>query len=731
MQTLNLDQLSYKIFIPGIIILSVIFMVVASIKDMGGDENIWIEAEEAKFITAGLEIKKDIKASGGKAIISKLRSHQRGAFASYDFNVIQSGKFFFWARTLWPGGCNNTFQITLDKSPVYKIGNDHILYKWHWINQREFELSQGKHNLLIYNDEHLAQLDKVLLTSDPYYIPAGFGISSDFYIDFTGGFPDFMLINNIEYFEIQKENNTQFLYIKPSKDSTNLDILFDKKNNSKFAFEVKYRSESSDVKQDLGLLFNYTDKNNYSLIEISNNKIEYRNVYNGMSEIIHTETSSLSYLDTTFKTFTIICDNSEIKFKIDGRTIFNSKVHSHNYGITGIRTKYGRGIIGSIYNVIGLSPYFTENFFYWEESLRLINGQNKMTAEWHTNKGHWESSKYKGIMSLEGSVKNGEPASIVFGKNYWQDYYIETAIKLMSKEAGIYFYYNDENNYYLLKSNGENQKLSLFKVFNSNYSLLKEIDYDFNFNEWYKIRAIKYKDSIYVVVDDQNVIQIYDNTFTEGKTGLWTNGYLKTNLFDDISVIEFNPKDLTNLKNVYAYNFEMREKAGIDFCDWENSGMVFKEMVGNNSSEYVYIEKPTLANSFIKNKKTFNGNINISWNTSLIPKDVDVVCKFDTRNGVETNLYEFILSMKNIVMRKNNVTVLTKRLENIPRNNIKIVHNNKKWHVNSGNNNCLEYIDETLIDGVNLIYGFTGIGKGKIFIRQIKIEDNIDVRNTN
>ncbi len=711
----NFDKFSSYIIIPIIVVFIVFFICFYSIEETGGNENIWIEAEDADIITKGFDIIKDIDASNGMAVANRLPSHQAGAFVSYKFNIRSSGKYFIWLRTLWAGGCNNTFKISLDKSKKIIIGNDNLFDKWHWIQQCEYELTRGEHGVTVYNEESRTGLDKILLTSNPYYVPSGFGASSDFNINFSDGIPDFMQTKIIDFCEINTEEGINTMFIKPlDKDHK---ILFDKENDEKFDFEIVLKFNGPIEKRNFGILFNFIDNNNYEKVEIGNHAIKHVQLFKGKETIQKIEHSDSGYISHGNMIFNLLYTNPDVKLKIDRKTVLRSVVGQYEKGKIGIQPNQGDLFIKSLVNTTDLSPFFYENFF-WTYVRELVNG-DKTNISWQVEAGDWEVDMKKSIQSMGGVIDTGKPATIILGKDYWKNYTLTVAVRLMANEAGAYFCYTDTNNYYLLKLNGMNNKLALYKSMNNNIVRLAEADYGLKYHEWYKVAVSKYKDSIYVQIDGKQLIQASDTSFTEGKVGFWSNGFPEINLFDDISIYPFEPGTREGLTHNYEYNFEKREKAGIDFCDWENSGNIFSK------GPIAYINKRTLLPAAMKNKRSFKGNFKISWNTTPIPEDVNVVLKFDVRGNKTINCYEFLFLSNTIHIIKNNKTVLEREISNLNRNSIEIGFLGNKWYISSGQYNIIEMEDELQNENTIVTYGFSGIGKAGIFINEIRIEDNL------
>lgn len=59
--------------------------------------------------------------------------------------------------------------------------------QWHWIYVNKSELNTGKHLLTLWSNEQGSGIDKLLITSDPYFSPSGFGALNEFLSDFEDG----------------------------------------------------------------------------------------------------------------------------------------------------------------------------------------------------------------------------------------------------------------------------------------------------------------------------------------------------------------------------------------------------------------------------------------------------------------------------------------------------------------------------------------------------------------
>lgn len=172
----------------------------------------------------------------------------------------------------------------------------------------------------------------------------------------------------------------------------------------------------------------------------------------------------------------------------------------------------------------------------------------------------------------------------------------------------------------------------------------------------------------------------------------------------------------------------MREHAGLDFCDWEKSGIAFNGRNINDRSQYLVFEKDILERKTIKNKKIFYGNTKVEWDISRIPRDIDVVSQFCSWSNGLSQTYDFVISRDRVTILKNMKNVYSVPVPGLQRNNVAIAHLNGRWIVKNNKGLLTEFKGEA-IDSTKLAFGFSGIGKGEMVIRHVNIEDQIEYGN--
>ena len=103
----------------------------------------------------------------------------------YECEFTTGGTYYVWVRAqdLSPATAGNSLHIAVDFSAAGNPMNVGIEWPgsgtgWHWTNDRRgsevaasFEASAGVHTVSIYQREHLAGVDKIILTTDSGYVP--------------------------------------------------------------------------------------------------------------------------------------------------------------------------------------------------------------------------------------------------------------------------------------------------------------------------------------------------------------------------------------------------------------------------------------------------------------------------------------------------------------------------------------------------------------------------------
>ncbi|MCG3118726.1 MAG: hypothetical protein ALAOOOJD_00982 [bacterium] len=160
------------------------------------DGNIRIEAEHGKF-SGPLEARSDPNAAGGKYAVYPAGFFDDANDTLY-VDIAEAGTYYMWIRSLKNGDKAN-WDVVVDGAPpiLYDVFHGGIVDGWNWellsdrgtgsasepeINPVTFNWNAGKHTIIFKVRYEELGLDKIILTTNPNFIPTGkeeLGFTSD------------------------------------------------------------------------------------------------------------------------------------------------------------------------------------------------------------------------------------------------------------------------------------------------------------------------------------------------------------------------------------------------------------------------------------------------------------------------------------------------------------------------------------------------------------------------
>jgi hypothetical protein len=101
------------------------------------------------------------KANGGK----KPDDDKPGRLV-FQVKVPAAGAYWLWARTLWPGGCGNSFWVLQAGHPRQLLGKDGTYDLWKWRRApAQLVLGEGPNTVIFANRQDGVLLDEIQLTT--------------------------------------------------------------------------------------------------------------------------------------------------------------------------------------------------------------------------------------------------------------------------------------------------------------------------------------------------------------------------------------------------------------------------------------------------------------------------------------------------------------------------------------------------------------------------------------
>jgi len=101
--------------------------------------------------------------------------------------------------------------------------------------------------------------------------------------------------------------------------------------------------------------------------------------------------------------------------------------------------------------------------------------------------------------------------------------------------GGLIWRAKDDRNYYLTRANPLEQNIRIYRVVKGVRHLLKNFDQIIDVRKWHTIRVVHRGCQVQVFYDDEQVFDLCDETFKDGRIGLWTKSDAVT-YFDDLNL---------------------------------------------------------------------------------------------------------------------------------------------------------------------------------------------------
>lgn len=193
-------------------------------------------------------------------------------------------------------------------------------------------------------------------------------------------------------------------------------------------------------------------------------------------------------------------------------------------------------------------------------------------SEWETVSGNWhdvisagEAATGANPFKYEGTSKDRAIATA--GHWFWQDYQFSAAVKSESTAGGLLFYYQDPDNYYVLRmenprSNEAAGKLKIVRRANGEDAVLAEADIAGQEAQWCTLAVRASGNTLIGSIDGVPILKAADPAAGSGAVGIYSEGGSTT--FDDVNVAPWQALYVGD--NDRASQWEVRSGS------WQNAG---------------------------------------------------------------------------------------------------------------------------------------------------------------
>lgn len=99
--------------------------------------------------------------------------------------------------------------------------------------------------------------------------------------------------------------------------------------------------------------------------------------------------------------------------------------------------------------------------------------------------------------------------------------------------GGLIWHAVDDRNYYLTRANPLEQNIRIYRVVKGVRQMIQNFDHIIDVRSWHKLRVMMKGCRVRVLFDGEQIFELCDETFKEGRIGLWTKSDAVT-YFDDL-----------------------------------------------------------------------------------------------------------------------------------------------------------------------------------------------------
>jgi len=105
--------------------------------------------------------------------------------------------------------------------------------------------------------------------------------------------------------------------------------------------------------------------------------------------------------------------------------------------------------------------------------------------------------------------------------------------------GGLIWRAADDRNYYLTRANPLEQNIRIYRVVKGIRKMLKNYNEIIDIKKWHRLHVVNQGCRIQIFYDDKPIFDLCDETFKEGRIGLWTKSDAVT-YFDDLRLTKLH-----------------------------------------------------------------------------------------------------------------------------------------------------------------------------------------------
>ncbi|MFC1607743.1 T9SS type A sorting domain-containing protein [Candidatus Latescibacterota bacterium] len=277
----------------------------------------------------------------------------------------------------------------------------------------------------------------------------------------------------------------------------------------------------------IGIVFNYQDEYNFYMYvqEQQFPKRVLLKVVDGSETVLASDEAG--YTVNAWYNFNIQTSSTGIIMYLNNIQFFNVADTTFSSGGTGFFASGNDGSYWDNFNVYssggtvdpGLRIVFSDDF-----------NDNQIDLDWEVLNGTWSESNGEMIQTnnyYDGTYDYAYSGGVytLTDTLYTGPYSLSLNIKSSDDDRiGAVFYYQDSQNFYMFVMDSELSKRVLVRVVNGEETILASDDVPYTSGTWYILNITNDDNGMTVSLDNTQLFNVTDNTFSSGRAGLFASG---------------------------------------------------------------------------------------------------------------------------------------------------------------------------------------------------------------
>jgi len=272
----------------------------------------------------------------------------------------------------------------------------------------------------------------------------------------------------------------------------------------------------------IGFVFRYQNPGNMYFFEMDdqNNQFVLGKIVDGQRTLLASKVAG--YIQNKIYKVKVVLYDQYIRVFIDDVPTLFAEDQTYPSGSCGLLSRNNNASFFDNVKLLGAITHWT-----LEETFEGLT-----IPSWEYSGGQWSLASGKLAQS-----SNDNPALAIFGDNAWSNYTLFAEISSSDNDGiGLVARYSDPLNMYFFEMDAQNQTYVLGKYVGGSRIILSSINGTYEPSINYRIKLEVINDVISAYLNDNQILQVQDSTFSVGRPGLLSRNNSGT-LYDDVQLV--------------------------------------------------------------------------------------------------------------------------------------------------------------------------------------------------